>query len=107
YFCSRENSRQNPWVNTPDTIAHLGLHGLNFMYPGDEWDSRSGGFDTEQALDRYRADYARMEIDDTPAPKDLAEVTAAAEARLKELKAKVRPAALAKLPPFSIYLHDL
>jgi UDP-MurNAc hydroxylase len=107
YFCNRENSRQNPWVNTPDTIAHLGLPGLNFIYPGDEWDSSSGSFDTEKALDRYRADYARMVIDDMPAPKDLAEVTAAAEARLKEFKAKVRPAALAKLPPFSIYLHDL
>jgi UDP-MurNAc hydroxylase len=107
YFCNQENCRQNAWVNTPDTIAGLGLPGLHVMYPGDEWDSRTGGFDTERALERYRADYARMVIDDTPAAKDIAEVSAAINTRLQEFKARLRPAALAKLPPFAIYLHDL
>ena len=49
-------------------MAHLGLPSLNFIYSGDEWDSSSAGFDTEKALDRYRADYARMVIDDMPPP---------------------------------------
>jgi UDP-MurNAc hydroxylase len=107
YFCSAENSRQNAWANTPDMIAGLNLPGVNYMYPGDEWDSAAGGFEHEKALERYRSDYGRMVIDGTPAPKELAEVTAAIETRLQEFKAKLRPAALAKLPPFSIFLHDL
>ncbi len=44
YFCNEENCRMNHWMNTPDSIARLKLKGVNFMYPGDEWDSDSRTF---------------------------------------------------------------
>lgn len=107
YFCNRENERMNAWVNTPDMIAKLNIPGLNFMYPGDEWDSEVKAFDSARALDRYRADYAHKTIDDTPAPKDITEITAAVNICLKGFQAKVRPNTLQKLPPFTIFIHDL
>jgi UDP-MurNAc hydroxylase len=107
YFCNQENSRMNKWANTPDTIAALGLPGINFMYPGDLWDADAPAFDTASALDHYRADYAHTTIDPTPPSKDIADVEAAVAQRLGDLKAKLKQPFLNRLAPFAVYVHDL
>src|SRR5258708_2248069 len=107
YFCNEENCRMNAWANTPDSIARLNLKGVNFMYPGDEWDSDSKAFNSERALEKYRADYANTKIDGTPAAADIARVSQAVEKRLEEFKSRISKSRLKKIRPFSIYVHDL
>lgn len=107
YFCNEENCRMNAWVNTPDTIAQLNLKGVNFMYPGDEWDSSCRTIDSEHALERYRADYANIQLDGTPPAIELSLINQAIEKRLQEFKSRVPKLLLKKIPSFSIYIHDL
>jgi len=107
YFCNQENCRMNPWMNTPDSIARLKLKGVNFMYPGDEWDSDTRSFEDMRARERYRADYANLKIDPTPDPVDISQISQAVEKRLQEIKSKVPKLSLKRLPPFAIYIHDL
>ena len=107
YFCNQENSRMNAWANTPDTIAQLKLKGVNFMYPGDEWDSDQRTFDSEKALEKYRADYANVQIDPTPTVVDIARISQTIEKNLQETAAKVPKVLLKKSEPFAIYVHDL
>jgi len=66
YFCNAENARMNAWINTPETIRQLDLRRLEFMYPGDTWDSNRPRFATQAAIDRYRSDWADLRIDPTP-----------------------------------------
>jgi UDP-MurNAc hydroxylase len=107
YFCNKENCRMNPWMNTPDSIARLNLKGVNFMYPGDEWDSASRVFNSERALERYRADLANLKIDGTPEAVDISKISQAIDKRLEETKSKVPKRLLQRVEPFSIYVHDL
>jgi len=97
----------NPWMNTPDSIAQLKLKGVNFMYPGDEWDSDSRTFDDMRARERYRADYANLKIDPTPDTVDISQISQGVEKRLQEIKSKVPRLLLKRIPPFAIYIHDL
>lgn len=110
YFCNQENSRMNAWANTPDKIAALDLPGVNFMYPGDTWDADAPAFDSAAAaaaLDRYRADFAHTTIDPTPPAKSAEEVEAAVARCLHDFKTKLPSRSLARLVPFTIYVHDL
>jgi UDP-MurNAc hydroxylase len=107
YFCNKENYRMNAWMNTPDSIARLSLKGVNFMYPGDEWDSDCRTFDSENALEKYRADYANVKIDGTPDAVDISQISQAVEKRLQETKSKLPKPLLKKVEPFIIYVHDL
>ena len=107
YFCNEENCRMNHWMNTPDSIARLKLKGVNFMYPGDEWDSDSRTFEDMQARERYRADYANLKIDPTPDPVEISQISQAVDKRLQEMKSKVPKLLLKRIPPFAIYIHDL
>lgn len=107
YFCNEENCRMNAWINTPDQIAQMKLKGVNFMYPGDGWDSAFRTFDSEHALEKYRVDYANIQIDSTPNAVDIAQISQAVDKRLQEVKSKVPKPLLKKLQPFAIHIHDL
>lgn len=107
YFCNQENCRMNAWANTPDTIAQLHLKGVNFMYPGDEWDSEQRTFDSERALEKYREDYANIEIDPPPARVEIARISQVIEKSLQQTAAKVPSVLLKRAEPFAIYVHDL
>jgi UDP-MurNAc hydroxylase len=119
YFCSEENRRMNAWVNTPADIARLDLPGLEFMYPGDCWDSAQPSFQSESAVQRYMQDYARMQIDPTPPMVPVEDVLAAARQRLSALAEAVdqqpllktyvwlRGLQLSRMPPLDILLHDV
>ena len=107
YFCNQENCRMNAWVNTPDAVAQLKLPGVTFMYPGDEWDSHQRIFDSERALEKYRADYAKMEIDPTPAAVDIVQLGQVIEKNLQETISKVPSVLLKRAEAFAIYVHDL
>ena len=107
YFCNKENCRMNAWVNTPDTIARLQLRGVNFMYPGDEWDSESKTFDDDGARAKYRADYANFVIEETPEAVDISTISRAVEQRLHEIRSKMSKIQLKQLEPITIYVHDL
>lgn len=107
YFCNEENCRMNSWMNTPDAIAQLHLKGVNFMYPGDVWDADTRTFNSEAALEKYRADYANIRIDSTPAAMDIAQVSQAIKTRLQETRTKVPRLLLKRIQPFTLYIHDL
>src|SRR5260370_5644901 len=107
YFCEEEKWSMNAWANTPDSIARLNLEGVNFMLHGDELDSDSKAFNSERALEKYRADYANTKIDGTPAAADIARVRQAVQKRLEEFKSRISKSRLKKIRPFSIYVHDL
>jgi UDP-MurNAc hydroxylase len=107
YFCNEENCRMNAWVNTPDDIAQMNLPGVNFMYPGDEWNSNSRTFNTERALEKYRADFANIKIDSTPPAVDITKISEAVKKRLQEMTSRVPKALLKRTEPFAIYVHDL
>jgi len=107
YFCNEENCRMNPWMNTPDSIARLNLKGINFMYPGDEWDSDRRIFDSKGALKKYMVDYANIIIDATPAVVDISQISQAVEKRLQETTSKIPKVLLKRIEPFAIDIHDL
>ena len=107
YFCNEENCRMNAWMNTPDSIAQLNLPGVNFMYPADEWDSDRRTFNSERALEKYRADYTNITIDPTAAAVDIAQISQTIKKRLQEAASKVPKALLKMAKPFAIYVHDL
>ncbi len=107
YFCNAENCRMNAWMNTPDSIARLHLKGVNFMYPGDVWDSDTRPFDSEAALEKYRADYANVKIDSTPEAVDISQISQAVEKRIQETRSKFPQLLLKRVEPFAIYIHDL
>jgi UDP-MurNAc hydroxylase len=107
YFCNEENCRMNAWMNTPDSIARLNLKSVNFMYPGDEWDSDSRAFDCEGAREKYKTDYLNIKIDRTPDVVDISQISQAVDKRLQEVKSRTPKLLLRRLPSFAIYIHDL
>jgi UDP-MurNAc hydroxylase len=107
YFCNEENCRMNAWMNTPDSIAQLNLEGVNFMYPGDVWDSDIRTFNSDCAREKYRADYTDVKIDATPETVDISKISQAIEKRLQETRSKVPKVLLERTEPFAIYVHDL
>lgn len=107
YFCNEENCRMNAWANTPDSIAQLNLRGVNFMYPGDEWDTNAKTFYSQKAREKYRVDYANVKIDPTPNLVDIDQISQAVEKRLQEMRIKIPRWWLRRIPSFAIYIHDL
>ncbi len=107
YFCNEENKRMNSWANTPEKVLALGIPGLNFMYPGDLWDSTVGTFESQRAVERYNRDRANIKIDPTPATKSLGDVEKAAAKFLSDFKASVPAMLVRRCDPLAIFITDL
>ncbi len=108
YFCSQENSWMNEFSITPRRVADLGLPGVNFMYPGDEWDSDVRTFNSAEAIEKYMNDVARPKvIDPTPPTISIEIVQQAVDRTLRAVRARFGKFTIGRIKPFSIYLHDL
>ncbi|HEY0704488.1 MAG TPA: MBL fold metallo-hydrolase [Candidatus Acidoferrales bacterium] len=106
YFSSQENSWMNAFVITPAQIAAMNLPGVNFMYPGDEWDSATRVFQSAKAVARYSEDFARAEITPTPPSVDDEKVKLAVLHLIGALKTRFGRVVLRRVEPFEIYTHD-
>jgi UDP-MurNAc hydroxylase len=108
YFCNEENSWMNEFAITPRRVADLNLPGVNFMYPGDEWDSNTKVFHSAEAVERYMNDVARPKlIDPTPPAVAIDTVRSAINRSLRTVRARFGKFLTSQIKPFSIYLHDL
>ena len=56
----------NELMITPEWITAMNLPGVNFMYPGDQWDSTRRAFRFKEAVAAYMADIRNIKIDPTP-----------------------------------------
>jgi UDP-MurNAc hydroxylase len=108
YFCSQENSWMNEFSITPRRVADLGLPGVNFMYPGDEWDSDVRRFSSAEAIEKYMNDVVRPKvIDPTPSKISIDIIQQAVDRTLRAVRARFGKFTIGRIKPFSIYLHDL
>jgi UDP-MurNAc hydroxylase len=106
YFCSEENSWMNQFVITPRRVAALGLPGVNFMYPGDEWDSRVRAFRSEEAVTKFEKDMQVLKIDPIPESVDQEKVQEAVVKIMSALRRRFGRWVLRRIEPFEIYAHD-
>jgi UDP-MurNAc hydroxylase len=108
YFCSQENSWMNDFAVTPQMVMNLGLPGVNFMYPGDEWDSETQTFRTDDAIRKYKEDAKNVRIDPTPSPVAVELVRAVAARSLNALRTRFgKTLMVLQIEPFHIYLQDI
>jgi len=108
YFCNQENSWMNQFVVTPKRVASQGLSGVNFMYPGDEWDSAVQKFCSYEAIERYTHDgIERKVIDPTPPSISIYTIREAANRTIRTVRLRFGKFLVGRIKPFSIYLHDL
>jgi UDP-MurNAc hydroxylase len=108
YFCNEENSWMNEFAITPQRVADLGLPGVHFMYPGDEWDSNRRTFRSDEAVEKYMRDLARPKaIDATPPAVAIETVRQTVERMLRTVRTRFGKLLIGRIEPFSIYLHDL
>jgi hypothetical protein len=108
YFCNQENCWMNEFAVTPKRIADMGLSGVNFMYPGDEWNSDIRNFHSTEAVDKYMNDIAGPKvIDGTPPSVSIHTVQQAVNRTLRTVRLRFGRFLIARIKPFSIYLHDL
>jgi UDP-MurNAc hydroxylase len=108
YFCNQENSWMNDFVITPRRVADLGLPGVNFMYPGDKWDSDVRTFRSAEAIEKYMNDISRPKtIDPTPQAAAIDTLQQAVDRTLRTVRVRFGRFVLNRIRPFSIYLHDL
>jgi UDP-MurNAc hydroxylase len=106
FFCNAENARMNAWANTPETVEALGLEGVVFLYPGDEW--RPGGTnDSASAVRRYMRDFAAKSIDPTPPSVALEVVRQAAQASVDNFRQRLPWVLLKTVEEFQIFVTDL
>jgi hypothetical protein len=106
YACSQENSWMNNFIITPAQVMAMNLPGVNFMYPGDVWDSAERKFHTEEAVSRYAKDFENLEIYPTPPSVDEKMICEAAVKLLQQLRGRVSKLVLRRVEPFEIYTHD-
>jgi UDP-MurNAc hydroxylase len=108
YFCSQENCWMNDFAITPQRIADLRLPGIRFMYPGDEWQPDDATSASAQAVDKYMADIAKPKIiDPTPLPISLETLQRTVDRTLRAVRSRFGVLLINRIPPFSIYLHDV
>jgi UDP-MurNAc hydroxylase len=107
YFCNQENAWMNDWLITPAKIAAMKIPGVNFMYPGDEWDSGERKFHGDEAVSRYMGDAANLKIDPTPPPVSAEKINEAVIRLLVMLKKRFGSVLVHTMKPFDIYIHDL
>jgi UDP-MurNAc hydroxylase len=106
YFCNQENSWMNRFMITPAHVLAMNLPGVNFMYPGDEWDSDHRKFRTTEAVAKYMKDIERLEIDPTPPSVDDETVRQGVVKLLGALKKRFSRLVMARLQEFAVYTHD-
>lgn len=107
YFCSQENSWMNEFAITPQQISDLGLPGICYMYPGDEWNSDLRVSRSADAIERYSSDIARPKtIDPTPPPVSMATLQQTVDRTLRQVRSRFGEFLISRITPFSIYLHD-
>jgi UDP-MurNAc hydroxylase len=106
YFCNHENAWMNNFSITPAQVAAMNLSGVNFMYPGDVWDSGQRKFHTSDAISRYAADAAHMKIDPTPPAVSEEKIRDAVLKLLTSLRKRFGPC-VRLMKPFDVYVHDL
>lgn len=107
YFCNQENSWMNKFAVSPQQIADLNLPGINFMYPGDEWDSGNGELQSKDAVHRYMMDVALPKaIDPTPTAIPATTIRQCVNRTLRAVRGRFGSTLFCKILPFSIYLHD-
>jgi UDP-MurNAc hydroxylase len=106
YACNQENEWLNRFMITPDRVMELNLPGVNFLYPGDVWDSSERKFQTATAVARYMKDIETLQVDPTPAPVDQQTIHEAAEKLLQSLHKRFKKMVLSRIEPFEIYTHD-
>ncbi len=107
YFCNRENSWMNSFAVTPERLANMKLPGVHFLYPGDEWDSSIGRFNSAEAVEKYMADIQRIKIDPTPPTVDVKVIEEAANRTLRMLRGRFGSFLIGRIKPFKIHIHDL
>src|SRR5260370_25658790 len=108
YFCKQENSWMNEFTVTGRRVAPLGLPGVNFMCPGDEWDSDGRTFRSAEAIDKYMSDVARPKmIDPTPPAISIGTIQQAVNRTLRMVRSRFGKFLIGRIRRFSIYLHDL
>src|SRR5262249_17030770 len=106
YWCNQENDWMNRFMITPAQIAALNLPGVNFMYPGDAWDSSVRKFNSEEAVSRYMKDLETLQIDPTPPPVEAEKICQAAVTLLQSMRKRFGKLILGRIEPFQIYTHD-
>ncbi|HUN61669.1 MAG TPA: MBL fold metallo-hydrolase [Candidatus Sulfotelmatobacter sp.] len=106
YWCNQENSWMNNFMISPAKVAAMNLPGVNFMYPGDVWDSSVRTFRSEQAVARYMKDIENLSIDPTPAPVEAEVIRKAAENLLQSMRKRFGKILMARIGQLDIYTHD-
>ena len=108
YFCNQENSWMNDFAITPRRVADLGLPGVNFMYPGDEWDSDVRTCRSAEAVEKYMSDINRPKpIDPTPQPASIEALQLVVDRTMRIVRQRFGSFLIRRIKPFSLYLHDL
>src|SRR5260370_42354829 len=108
YLCNQENSWMDEFIVAARSVVHLGLPGVNFMCPGDEWDSDGRTFRSAEAIDKYMSDVARPKmIDPTPPAISIGTIKQAVNRTLRMVRSRFGKFLIGRIRPFSIYLHDL
>ena len=98
----------NEFAITPRRVALQNLPGMNFMYPGDEWDSNAPRFRSPEAIEKYMKDIAAPKvIDPTPQPIPTHIVQQTVNRTLRIVRARFGGLIIGRIQPFSIYLHDV
>jgi len=106
YFCNQENAWMNKFMISPARVMSMGLPNVNFLYPGDVWDSTKRTFDTASAVARYMRDIESLPIDPTPQSVDNEKVRIAIEGLLVFLKKRFGQVVMNRLKPFEVFTHD-
>ena len=106
YMCNEENSWMNRFMITPARVAAMNLPGVNFMYPGDVWDSSVRKFRSEEAVARYMKDLEHLQIDPTPPSVEGEKIREAAVKLLEAMSKRFSKLILKRIKPFDIYTSD-
>lgn len=106
YWCNQENSWMNRFMITPAQVQAMKLPGVNFMYPGDVWDSAVRTFCSEEAVERYMKDLEQLKIDPTPPAVPSEAIRQAVLTLLQAMRERFSKFVLARIEPFAIYAHD-
>lgn len=107
FFCNQENAWMNDFAVSPKRIVKMDFHGVNVMYPGDQWDSNSRTFQSDEAVAKYLHDWDTIRIDPTPPAVPAEKIGPAVIRLLQELKKKYGQSLVKRLRPFDIFIHDL
>jgi UDP-MurNAc hydroxylase len=106
YFCNQENSWMNKFMITPARVMAMNLPGVNFMYPGDVWDSSVRQFRTQEAVAKYMKDIENLPIDPTPPSVEDTKIQEGAIKLLAALRERFGRYLLSRMKPFEVYTHD-